>query len=70
MEFGSERVQADIPSCLILDVRLKGESGLEFQEWAAENEIVVPIIFMSERCRVRARLMMRRQDMDGERYGS
>lgn len=42
-----ERVQADIPSCLILDVRLKGESGLEFQEWAGENEIVMPIIFMS-----------------------
>ncbi|WP_415774103.1 response regulator transcription factor [Paraburkholderia sp. J8-2] len=42
-----ERVQADIPSCLILDVRLKGESGLEFQAWAAENEIVMPIIFMS-----------------------
>ncbi|HKR47264.1 MAG TPA: response regulator [Paraburkholderia sp.] len=42
-----QRVQADIPSCLILDVRLKGESGLEFQDWAAENEIVMPIIFMS-----------------------
>lgn len=42
-----ERVQADIPSCLILDVRLKGESGLEFQAWATENEIVIPIVFMS-----------------------
>jgi FixJ family two-component response regulator len=42
-----ERVESAIPSCLILDVRLKGESGLEFQDWAAENHIVMPIIFMS-----------------------
>ncbi|WP_245641424.1 response regulator transcription factor [Paraburkholderia bannensis] len=42
-----ERARADIPSCLILDVRLKGESGLEFQRWAAANDIVMPIIFMS-----------------------
>lgn len=41
------RARADIPSCLILDVRLKGESGLEFQNWAAANDIGMPIIFMS-----------------------
>jgi FixJ family two-component response regulator len=41
------RARADVPGCLILDVRLKGESGLEFQNWAAVNDIVMPIIFMS-----------------------
>ncbi|WP_322044203.1 response regulator transcription factor [Paraburkholderia sp. J67] len=42
-----ERARVDIPSCLILDVRLKGESGLEFQKWAATSDIGMPIIFMS-----------------------
>ncbi|WP_310630864.1 response regulator [Paraburkholderia sp.] len=39
--------KADVPSCLILDVRLKGESGLEFQQWAAANALHMPIIFMT-----------------------
>ncbi|PVX85911.1 response regulator transcription factor [Paraburkholderia unamae] len=39
--------RAETPSCLILDVRLKGESGLAFQEWALENRITIPIIFMT-----------------------
>ncbi|WP_321817605.1 MULTISPECIES: response regulator transcription factor [unclassified Paraburkholderia] len=42
-----ERARPDTPSCLILDVRLKGESGLEFQNWAAANDLAMPIIFMS-----------------------
>jgi FixJ family two-component response regulator len=42
-----ECARADIPSCLILDVRLKGECGLEFQKWAVANDIGMPIIFMS-----------------------
>jgi FixJ family two-component response regulator len=28
-------------------VRLKGESGLEFQQWAAANAMLMPIIFMT-----------------------
>lgn len=37
----------DCPSCLVLDVRLPGASGLEFQrELAAANE-TVPIIFIT-----------------------
>jgi FixJ family two-component response regulator len=39
---------ADVPSCLILDVRLRGESGLTFQEILAKRgERLMPIIFMT-----------------------
>ncbi|MDR3527059.1 MAG: response regulator transcription factor [Rhizomicrobium sp.] len=39
--------RADAPSCLVLDVRLPGASGLEFQrELAAANENI-PIIFIT-----------------------
>ncbi|BCZ82576.1 response regulator transcription factor [Paraburkholderia terrae] len=37
----------DIPSCLILDVRLKGQSGLAVQEQIAAGNVHVPIIFMT-----------------------
>jgi len=38
----------EVPSCLILDVRLRGESGLEFQRLiATRNELRIPIIFMT-----------------------
>ena len=37
----------DVPSCLILDVRLKGQSGLAVQEQIAVGELRVPIIFMT-----------------------
>ena len=37
----------EIPSCLILDVRLRGESGLMFQQVAANLRILIPIIFMT-----------------------
>lgn len=37
----------EIASCLILDVRLRGESGLAFQEQAARLQLQMPIIFMS-----------------------
>jgi FixJ family two-component response regulator len=37
----------DVPSCLILDVRLRGESGLAFQEQIARSDVHMPIIFMS-----------------------
>lgn len=35
------------PACLILDVRLKGESGLDFQVRLAEMDVSMPIIFLS-----------------------
>ncbi|MFM0669293.1 response regulator transcription factor [Paraburkholderia sediminicola] len=37
----------DVPSCLILDVRLKGQSGLAVQEQIEAGEVRVPIIFMT-----------------------
>jgi len=37
----------DVPSCLILDVRLRGVSGLEFQQELAKANIDVPIIFVA-----------------------
>jgi FixJ family two-component response regulator len=38
---------ADVPSCLVLDVRLPGLSGLDFQTELAEADIKVPIVFMT-----------------------
>lgn len=35
------------PSCLVLDVRLPGMSGLDFQSELAKANIQIPIIFMS-----------------------
>ena len=35
------------PSCLVLDVRLPGLSGLEFQHVLASNNISIPIIFLT-----------------------
>ncbi|KAB0488125.1 response regulator transcription factor [Pseudomonas reinekei] len=37
----------DAPSCLVLDVRLQGASGLEFQHQLVESKIALPIIFIS-----------------------
>jgi FixJ family two-component response regulator len=37
----------DAPSCLILDVRLPGQSGLDFQAELAKANINIPIIFMT-----------------------
>lgn len=37
----------DVASCLVLDVRLPGVSGLEFQNELAKAEIRIPIIFIS-----------------------
>ncbi|MGF6600365.1 FixJ family two-component response regulator [Paraburkholderia sp. GAS448] len=37
----------DVPSCLILDVRLRGESGLTFQQDAAKMGVRMPILFMT-----------------------
>jgi FixJ family two-component response regulator len=38
---------ADVASCLVLDVRLPGISGLDFQAELAKSNIRIPIIFMT-----------------------
>ena len=37
----------DAPSCLVLDIRLPGISGLDFQHKLAEANIHIPIIFVT-----------------------
>lgn len=39
--------RADLPSCLVLDVRLRGTSGLDFQNDLAAAQISLPIVFMT-----------------------
>jgi FixJ family two-component response regulator len=50
--FGSapEMLQSNLPdvaSCLVLDIRLPGLSGLDFQAELAKANILIPIIFMT-----------------------
>jgi FixJ family two-component response regulator len=42
-----ERPLPDAPSCLVLDVRLPGLSGLDFQGELAKANILIPIIFIT-----------------------
>ena len=37
----------DVPSCLVLDVRLPGLSGLDFQAELAKADIRIPIVFIT-----------------------
>lgn len=37
----------DTTSCLILDIRLSGESGLDFQEQLAGHGIVIPVVLIT-----------------------
>ena len=37
----------DAPACLVLDVRLPGQSGLDFQQRLAASGIDLPIVFIS-----------------------
>lgn len=37
----------DVPGCIILDVRLPGISGLDFQDQLARQGIALPIVFMT-----------------------
>jgi FixJ family two-component response regulator len=39
--------RADVPSCLILDVRLPGTSGLDFQRELGTANVEIPIIFIT-----------------------
>jgi FixJ family two-component response regulator len=41
------RHAADGPSCLVLDVRLPGLSGLDFQRQLADASVQIPIIFIT-----------------------
>src|SRR5919106_3470276 len=41
------RPRADVPSCLVLDVRLPGLSGLDLQKRLVEVNIDIPIIFIT-----------------------
>ena len=38
---------ADVPSCLVLDVRMPGLSGLDFQRELAARHICIPIVFLT-----------------------
>ena len=42
-----QRKLPDAPSCLVLDVRLRGLSGLEFQRELAARNIRIPVIFLT-----------------------
>lgn len=42
-----EAKRPEVSSCLILDVRLHGKSGLDFQRQLAESGIRVPVIFIT-----------------------
>ncbi|QXF11096.1 MULTISPECIES: response regulator transcription factor [Sphingopyxis] len=39
--------QPDTACCLVLDIRLRGESGLDFQERLAKQGIQIPVILMT-----------------------
>ncbi|WP_268890778.1 response regulator transcription factor [Mesorhizobium xinjiangense] len=39
--------QLDAPGCLVLDIRLPGRSGLEFQRELASREVELPIVFIT-----------------------
>jgi FixJ family two-component response regulator len=41
------RDRPDAPACLVLDVRLPGQSGLDFQRRLAASGIDLPIVFIS-----------------------
>src|ERR1700690_3997731 len=37
----------DVPSCLVLDIRLPGISGLDIQQELVETDVPMPIVFIS-----------------------
>jgi FixJ family two-component response regulator len=42
-----DRTPPDTPSCLVLDIRLPGMSGMEFQEELARSGKRIPIVFVT-----------------------
>jgi FixJ family two-component response regulator len=52
LSFGStqeflQSARPDLPGCLMLDVRLPGRSGLDFQRELAESSMHMPIVFIT-----------------------
>ncbi|MFP3481314.1 response regulator, partial [Burkholderia sp. SIMBA_057] len=45
-EFLQQRLP-DAPGCLVLDVRLPGQSGLEFQRELSGTDIHLPVVFIT-----------------------
>ena len=42
-----DATRPDLPGCLVLDVKLPGRSGLDFQEQLAQADMRQPVIFIS-----------------------
>jgi FixJ family two-component response regulator len=42
-----QKALPDVPSCLVLDIRLPKRSGLEFQDELASAKIEIPVIFIT-----------------------
>lgn len=42
-----EGIRIDAPGCLVLDIRLPGHSGLEFQRELASRDVELPIVFIT-----------------------
>jgi FixJ family two-component response regulator len=42
-----KNIRPEVPGCLVLDVRLPGKSGLEFQEELVKRDFSMPIIFIT-----------------------
>jgi RNA polymerase sigma factor (sigma-70 family) len=42
-----DKNRADVPGCLVLDVRLPGLSGLDFQRELTTRNICIPIVFLT-----------------------
>lgn len=40
-------VETDTPSCLVLDIRLRGENGLDFQDWLVAEGRDMPVILVT-----------------------
>lgn len=46
-DFLDGRQHAGAPGCLVLDVRLPGMSGLDFQSQLAEHQVLLPVVMMT-----------------------
>lgn len=42
-----ERAGSEMPSCVVLDLELPGQSGLDLQKRMAEAELEIPIVFLT-----------------------
>ena len=46
-EFLEIRVPCDVPRCLLLDLRMRGLSGLGLQQRLVEERVTIPVIFLT-----------------------